>query len=207
MRSATVSSRSVFLSTPSARRATPSAHLALWGTHLFLSTPSARRATHDLRGLLHKGAISIHALREEGDRRTTEACSQRALFLSTPSARRATQHGGSERYAVQRFLSTPSARRATVRDQTDTSLMQISIHALREEGDGSGAMRGGIRLYFYPRPPRGGRHVPAPHRAGCVDFYPRPPRGGRHIYEGLALQACPISIHALREEGDWEDEP
>ena len=36
--------------------------------------------------------------------------------------------------------------------------MVISIHALREEGDGSGAMRGGIRLYFYPRPPRGGRH-------------------------------------------------
>ena len=56
----------------------------------------------------------------------------------------------------------------------------ISIHALREEGDGSGAMRGGIRLYFYPRPPRGGR--------------PRPQKRPR--------QSTLISIHALREEGD-----
>ena len=56
----------------------------------------------------------------------------------------------------------------------------ISIHALREEGDGSGAMRGGIRLYFYPRPPR----------------------GGRHLTEERADHLQAISIHALREEGD-----
>ena len=33
-------------------------------------------------------------------------------------------------------------------------------------------------------------------------FYPRPPRGGRHLKHGLVLQYCLISIHALREEGD-----
>ena len=36
-----------------------------------------------------------------------------------------------------------------------------------------------LTLYFYPRPPRGGR--PSSGRAGTsmTDFYPRPPRGGR----------------------------
>ena len=58
----------VFLSTPSARRAT------LLGLPVdgifgkFLSTPSARRAT-GAKALWDKGVfISIHALREEGDR-------------------------------------------------------------------------------------------------------------------------------------------
>ena len=35
--------------------------------NLFLSTPSARRATLDKRGKPSKFKISIHALREEGD--------------------------------------------------------------------------------------------------------------------------------------------
>ena len=35
----------IFLSTPSARRATPPLVPPLWGDHKFLSTPSARRAT------------------------------------------------------------------------------------------------------------------------------------------------------------------
>ena len=34
---------------------------------LFLSTPSARRATRNLHDLLVVHVISIHALREEGD--------------------------------------------------------------------------------------------------------------------------------------------
>ena len=79
------------------------------------------------------------------------------------------------------FLSTPSARRATG-----------LYTALRLR-----------RMYFYPRPPRGGRHAtvcndnfviatflstPSARRAtvssggqnaGHTDFYPRPPRGGR----------------------------
>ena len=36
---------------------------------IFLSTPSARRATDLLRGLCGGAVISIHALREEGDPR------------------------------------------------------------------------------------------------------------------------------------------
>ena len=35
----------------------------------------------------------------------------------------------------KKFLSTPSARRATVRYAEDVKESDISIHALREEGD------------------------------------------------------------------------
>ena len=55
------------------------------------------------------------------------------------------------------FLSTPSARRAT------SNLRQRSIH----------------RLYFYPRPPRGGRLFGKSIFQRRYNFYPRPPRGGR----------------------------
>ena len=45
LRSATLSSRSVFLSTPSARRATSTSISVAFAFFRFLSTPSARRAT------------------------------------------------------------------------------------------------------------------------------------------------------------------
>ena len=80
--------------------------------------------------------------------------------------------------------------------------MQISIHALREEGDVYTQTGGSADIDFYPRPPRGGRRtgldqweiidVISIHalreegdyliwRKDCkeIDFYPRPPRGGR----------------------------
>ena len=57
----------------------------------FLSTPSARRATHEPTAPdLHRVHISIHALREEGDRLLGPVAPGRTKFLSTPSARRAT---------------------------------------------------------------------------------------------------------------------
>ena len=37
------------------------------------------------------------------------------------------------------------------------SAAEISIHALREEGDNQGHGRGNTEFNFYPRPPRGGR--------------------------------------------------
>ena len=40
------------------------------------------------------------------------------------------------------------------------------------------------------------------HAAGTDNFYPRPPRGGRHINTSRLPQTYTISIHALREEGD-----
>ena len=57
---------------------------------LFLSTPSARRATRGLAGVETRSDISIHALREEGDQISSAAPKAVSQFLSTPSARRAT---------------------------------------------------------------------------------------------------------------------
>ena len=102
-------------------------------------------------------AISIHALREEGDTNGLVAFANGYIFLSTPSARRATMphphltrdeaisihalreegdamlfFSGSKH---RKFLSTPSARRATAAFSAWPAGMSISIHALREEGD------------------------------------------------------------------------
>ena len=146
-----------FLSTPSARRATKTT--ADHGRkHKFLSTPSARRATgFNQVPRLDITRISIHALREEGDKLRSATLSSRSVFLSTPSARRATScgrgkppnclhfyprppRGGRPFYGVSvdyllGFLSTPSARRATDVHMDEDPRIHISIHALREEGD------------------------------------------------------------------------
>ena len=57
---------------------------------LFLSTPSARRATGIIIGCPEGQEISIHALREEGDVSSCSSSGNLSRFLSTPSARRAT---------------------------------------------------------------------------------------------------------------------
>ena len=80
--------------------------------------------------------ISIHALREEGDRPLGQRRSRSWEFLSTPSARRATDGNGTTTGTIKLFLSTPSARRATAIYQSLRQNQLISIHALREEGDG-----------------------------------------------------------------------
>ena len=147
----------LFLSTPSARRATTP---IMWSfkEDAFLSTPSARRATMPLRKCRGRCDISIHALREEGDLRAcTAGLRQPRRFLSTPSARRATTElspiettsGFLSTPSARRatcfprcafivlllFLSTPSARRATIHTFRPDDDDDISIHALREEGD------------------------------------------------------------------------
>ena len=79
-------------------------------------------------------AISIHALREEGDNSHVLSPFLIILFLSTPSARRATFFQIFN-FIIKAFLSTPSARRATVHLVFRVQAADISIHALREEGD------------------------------------------------------------------------
>ena len=304
----------IFLSTPSARRATAFFFSNGPARKPFLSTPSARRATyfkaykagtswisiHALREegdsvkrrLNERQKISIHALREEGDQLLKHIVVYSSLFLSTPSARRATfdgahitprqnnfyprpPRGGRRRghgdcLGICLFLSTPSARRATHFDYVILLRNNISIHALREEGDMAACQYVSFDKYFYPRPPRGGRpaggyrgkdggrisihalreegdlaglydpaaleisihalreegdegrgrsvsegkgiSIHALREEGdgstgvaCVrekHFYPRPPRGGRHDYLAALKAQQEISIHALREEGD-----
>ena len=167
-----------FLSTPSARRATPDSA----GDHpdqRFLSTPSARRATRS-RGSLQRFRI----------------------FLSTPSARRATSQAY---FSFRRCIISIHALREEG-DVTDLGQIKlpyrISIHALREEGDPLPCCRGFMLPDFYPRPPRGGRRArwnplvlipvflstPSARRATAID-----------VSGQIGRQ---ISIHALREEGD-----
>ena len=146
--------------------------------------------------------ISIHALREEGDTFSTRFLNRCGKFLSTPSARRAT-YGDDEAQSITEFLSTPSARRATpsqpslrrartdfyprpprggrrrvfVRPHVDVG---ISIHALREEGDGR----------------------PSQSTASSWTFLSTP-SARRATSDGqLQRRELTISIHALREEGD-----
>ena len=57
---------------------------------VFLSTPSARRATAYVHPPFRTSSISIHALREEGDNSIMGSGQGAKKFLSTPSARRAT---------------------------------------------------------------------------------------------------------------------
>ena len=50
------------------------------------------------------------------------------------------------------------------------------------------------------------RRATVGHNADVVvdqDFYPRPPRGGRHNNTPFCSGMSSISIHALREEGDY----
>ena len=150
----------------------------------------------------HKG-ISIHALREEGDAFQKLLLVFDCLFLSTPSARRATSSTKGSYTTPVTFLSTPSARRATptaarpirhppyfyprpprggrpAAGLTITASTKISIHALREEGDGFWAAQRLSTTVFLS--------TPSARRATQVDV------------EILIFRG--ISIHALREEGD-----
>ena len=127
---------------------------------------------------------------------------------------------------VTRFLSTPSARRATVLHVLDAlpvsdfyprpprggrpnaslywaTTADISIHALREEGDENpteNVMQQGLFLST----PSARRATPPGQvqQIRHVDFYPRPPRGGRPPRARDTSSSLTISIHALREEGD-----
>ena len=101
----------------------------------FLSTPSARRATYYSLFSYNDKNISIHALREEGDPECACISDEVTIFLSTPSARRATLAGFVDLSGYVEFLSTPSARRATTAGGKRQARRNISIHALREEGD------------------------------------------------------------------------
>ena len=172
----------VFLSTPSARRATFWGGFSFWlpvnfyprpprggrppahpdGLHIivFLSTPSARRATAAEIFWQELAKISIHALREEGDTSTLkmDLCSG----ISIHALR---EEGDLVLCAIG--VSSENISIHALREEGDDfkalaqMIVEISIHALREEGDQLCAVHLTTPLYFYPRPPRGGRLLPA----------------------------------------------
>ena len=169
----------------------------------FLSTPSARRATRSSSTSFSRhSAISIHALREEGDKDAPADSVELADFYPRPP--RGGRLDPRRRWTALLYFyprpprgGRPSGRRGWRCTScyfyprpprggrpevcgADRRICEISIHALREEGDYSFAICLSSFAYFYPRPPRGGRLAAGLHRDAVVA----------------------ISIHALREEGD-----
>ena len=123
-------------------------------------------------------AISIHALREEGD--PLPCCRG---FMLPDFYPRPPRGGRRARWnplvLIPVFLSTPSARRATAIDVSGQIGRQISIHALREEGDLSAS-------YYYT--------------FSKISIHALREEGDE-CREHAGRNQC-ISIHALREEGD-----
>ena len=106
-------------------------------------------------------------------------------------------------HAEKAFLSTPSARRATWPCWRSVAARPISIHALREEGDGKESSSPQPSTDFYPRPPRGGRppKIKNPPMLQTISIHALREEGDPkpdHEWPGIHV----ISIHALREEGD-----
>ena len=191
---------------------------------IFLSTPSARRATHHPRLRSGGQKISIHALREEGDQNSIALIESGKRFLSTPSARRATltlYHAD-----VLRLISIHALREEGDAVSCSLVLMPCYFYPRPPRGGRQRVHPNGSRAaHFYPRPPRGGRleeqvennstdvflSTPSARRATAAaqlahpeqhNFYPRPPRGGRQVITCASADFTDISIHALREEGD-----
>ena len=125
----------VFLSTPSARRATADCNVDVVRIAGFLSTPSARRATPPIAAIDHI-----------------------AEFLSTPSARRATSCPATPSTEQRNFYPRPprGGRRTAIPDKP----VRRDFYPRPPRGGRRGCAHGlPLRKNFYPRPPRGGRPV------------------------------------------------
>ena len=146
-------------------------------------------------------AISIHALREEGDHTGWRPHRRQRISI----------HALREEGDKCRRSPTRRWRYFYPRPPRGGRLIGIRGPVLRQD--------------FYPRPPRGGRRfnqnvlrlhkgflsTPSARRAtrrlrspwhSQRYFYPRPPRGGRPQIPPKQALYLTISIHALREEGD-----
>ena len=151
---------------------------------------------------MDKFSISIHALREEGDRYFLGQSQQAQDFYPRPPRGGRQQRNG-WRSPIQYFYPRPP----------------------RGGRPAHGVHHTGFKTDFYPRPPRGGRllhglpqgraqkisihalreegdSLPSTTPASSKNFYPRPPRGGRLDVLPFNDNGIAISIHALREEGD-----
>ena len=109
----------------------PAVAVSVTSIFLFLSTPSARRATIIFSRVFGNGGISIHALREEGDCGTPDIGSHGPYFYPRPprGGRPLFGFGG---VTVRRFLSTPSARRATAKTETKSLFSNKLYNILHE---------------------------------------------------------------------------
>ena len=146
----------IFLSTLPARGATVRFRQIIT-VCVFLSTLPARGATYCFVAAAHD-ILFLSTLPARGA--TLIPCEHAidsSQFLSTLPARGATHEAIFFPVPIQKFLSTLPARGATLRRDGLSERHRISIHAPREGSDGSCPRICCIKLYFYPRSPRGER--------------------------------------------------
>ena len=169
-------------------------------------------------------SISIHALREEGDKRELHPRrTSRNFYPRPPRGGRPINHailkakfnfyprpprGGrppataTVTAKAPAFLSTPSARRATLVFGVTVGICKfLSTPSARRATSRRLCAGTGQAISIHALREEGDDFFSFLCYS-CTDFYPRPPRGGRLSAERTSVTSIPISIHALREEGD-----
>ena len=97
-----------------------------------ISIHALREEGDRIRQLLHfRSAISIHALREEGDTKTAEKAEAKEYFYPRPP-RGGRLYPRAYRLRCSLFLSTPSARRATAKTETKSLFSNKLYNILHE---------------------------------------------------------------------------
>ena len=146
--------------------------------------------------------ISIHALREEGDWIPPSGGATIVEFLSTPSARRATRCRSSRTPRSSNFYPRPPRGGRRGRRRQGVQHQRISIHALREEGDGGGTLLTDTLVVFLSTPSarRATIRLPSAYPPLHISIHALREEGDRREPDVGGHHA--ISIHALREEGD-----
>ena len=92
-------------------------------------------------------------------------------------------------------------------DQLITSIIKVSIRALRTEGDASNVPAAAIQRCFNPRPPYGGRRAAAAVSASNATFQSAPSVRRATPFGRSDEAARRVSIRALRTEGDEGSRP
>ena len=214
----------LFLSTPSARRATRSGEVCAvvgddfyprpprggrrscgkgWSTFgQFLSTPSARRAT-SRSSFRSRPAAYFYPRPPRGGRRQLifHTLMNRCNFYPRPP-RGGRPELGHNPSSPENFYPRPPRGGRPCRGPVSSPRRGISIHALREEGDADRvSVLAVLAISIHALREEGDAPRPQ-HKEVTTYFYPRPPRGGRHYVSEVFTMKKFISIHALREEGD-----
>ena len=108
--------------------------MRFWLQKVFLSTPSARRATLAACAALHADAISIHALREEGDS-SPFFKGKIAVLISIHALRE-------EGDVVIRMIAAWSDRKST-RLNSSHQIISYAVFCLKKSGKGYALLYGG----------------------------------------------------------------
>ena len=146
--------------------------------HFYPRPPRGGRPVHRTV-LLFCWIISIHALREEGDRQLQQGTNTVANFYPRPP--RGGRHSVGQFQALHgNFYPRPPRGGRPKSHSSCWSCRVISIHALREEGDNQD------KTYLISH----------------ITFLSTPSARRATAGRGKSRPAFQISIHALREEGD-----